>query len=168
MLSVKYFVMQNNLQEIWKGTQTPPHGNFTPFGKANFQVLWSTSSPPPSIWHNVFAHSKYPKVNLEKYIYEMHQAALVIRVICLSGNLSAMRRCKRHGFDPWVGKIPWHREWQPTPVRLPGKSQGQRSLAGHIQSTGVRVGHDLATKPPPHEKQSCHLFQVLMKIRNGG
>ena len=28
------------------------------------------------------------------------------------------------GFDPWVGKIPWRREWQPTSVFLPGKSYG--------------------------------------------
>ena len=40
------------------------------------------------------------------------------------------RRHKRHGFDPWVSKIPWRRAWQPTPVFLPGKSHGQRSLAG--------------------------------------
>ena len=31
----------------------------------------------------------------------------------------------------WVRKIPWRREWQPTPVFLPGKSQGPRSLAGY-------------------------------------
>ena len=37
---------------------------------------------------------------------------------------------RRPGFDPWVRKIPWKREWQPTPVFLPGKSQGQRSLVG--------------------------------------
>ena len=37
----------------------------------------------------------------------------------------------RHGFDPWVGKMPWRRKWQPTPVILPGKSQEQRSLAGY-------------------------------------
>ena len=36
---------------------------------------------------------------------------------------------KRHGFDSWVGKIPWRREWQPT-VFLPGEFQGQRSLVG--------------------------------------
>ena len=35
----------------------------------------------------------------------------------------------RPGFDPWVGKIPWRRAWQPTPVLLPGESHGQRSLA---------------------------------------
>ena len=36
-----------------------------------------------------------------------------------------------HGFSPWVGKIPWRRKWQPTPVFLPGESHGQRSLVGH-------------------------------------
>ena len=36
------------------------------------------------------------------------------------------RSHKRHGFDPWVGKIPWRRAWQPTPVFLPGESHGQR------------------------------------------
>ena len=34
-------------------------------------------------------------------------------------------RCR---FDPWVGKIPWRRKWQPTPVFLPGESHGQRSV----------------------------------------
>ena len=38
------------------------------------------------------------------------------------------RSCKRRGFDPWVGKIPWRREWQPSPVFLPGESHGQRGL----------------------------------------
>ena len=37
----------------------------------------------------------------------------------------------RHRFDPWVGKIPWSRKWQPTLVFLPGKFHGQRSLAGY-------------------------------------
>ena len=35
------------------------------------------------------------------------------------------------GFNPWVGKIPWRRKWQPAPVFLPGKSHGQRSLVGY-------------------------------------
>ena len=37
----------------------------------------------------------------------------------------------RHGFSPWVGKIPWRRAWQPTPGFLPGESLGQRSLEGY-------------------------------------
>ena len=35
------------------------------------------------------------------------------------------------GFDPWAGKIPWRRAWQPTPVFLPGESHGERSLVGY-------------------------------------
>ena len=33
--------------------------------------------------------------------------------------------------NSWVGKVPWRRKWQPTPVFLPGKSRGQRSLVGY-------------------------------------
>ena len=43
------------------------------------------------------------------------------------------RRHKRWGCDPWVGRIPWSRKWWPTPVFLPGKPQGWRSLAGFCQ-----------------------------------
>ena len=52
---------------------------------------------------------------------------------CLHGKESACqcRRYKRHSFDPWVRKIPWRRKWQSTPVFLPGKSYGQRSLVGY-------------------------------------
>ena len=38
---------------------------------------------------------------------------------------------RRPGCDPWVGKSPWRRKWHPTPVFLPGKSHGQRGLAGY-------------------------------------
>ena len=40
-------------------------------------------------------------------------------------------QCRRPGFDLWVRKIHSRREWQPTPVFLPGKSQGQRNLVSH-------------------------------------
>ena len=41
------------------------------------------------------------------------------------------RRLRRCGLDPWSGKIPWSKKWQPTPIFLPGKFHGQRSLEGH-------------------------------------
>ena len=48
---------------------------------------------------------------------------------------------KRPGFDPWVGKIPWKRAWQPTPVFLPGIPWTEER--GGLQSTGsLIVGHD--------------------------
>ena len=37
----------------------------------------------------------------------------------------------RRALDPWVGKIPWKRKWQPAPVFLLGESHGQRSLEGY-------------------------------------
>ena len=46
-------------------------------------------------------------------------------------NVCQFRRCKRQGFDPWVGKSPWSKKWQPTSVFLPRKFHGQRSLAVH-------------------------------------
>ena len=51
------------------------------------------------------------------------------------------RRCKRCGFDSWVRKIPWKREWLPTPVFLPKESHGPRSLVSY-NPQGRRVGHD--------------------------
>ena len=46
----------------------------------------------------------------------------------LGKSLPAMQETR---FDPWVGKISWRRKWQPTPIFLPGKSHGRRSLVGY-------------------------------------
>ena len=48
----------------------------------------------------------------------------------LNGKESACQR-RRYGFDPWVGKIPWRRKWQHSPVFLPRKYHWQKSLAGY-------------------------------------
>ena len=63
------------------------------------------------------------------------------------------RRCKRLGFDPWVGKIPWRRAWHPTPVFSTGESCGQRSLAGysswgHKESDTTEVTYQACRDPP--------------------
>ena len=47
----------------------------------------------------------------------------------LPANAEDAKRC---GFNPCVGKMPWSRAKQSTPVFLPGESQGQRILAGSI------------------------------------
>ena len=49
---------------------------------------------------------------------------------------------KTPGFDPWVGKIPWRKAWQPTPVFLSGESPWTEE-PGRLQPMGLeRVGHD--------------------------
>ena len=50
------------------------------------------------------------------------------------------------GFGPWVGKIPRRRKWQPTPVFLPGRLHGQRSLVGYSLLGLQRVRQDLVIK----------------------
>ena len=54
------------------------------------------------------------------YNFKASQVVLVIK--------NLLERC---WFHLWVGKIPWRRAWQPTPVFLPGEPLGQRSLAGY-------------------------------------
>ena len=60
-----------------------------------------------------------------------------------SGKESACQS-KWHGFDHWSKKIPWRKTGQPAPVFLPGKSCGQRSLAGYSPWGRKRVGHNWA------------------------
>ena len=62
-------------------------------------------------------------------------------------HLPAMQETGRSRFDPQVEKVPWRRKRQTTPVFLPGKSQGQRSLVGYSPRGHKRVGHDWAAKP---------------------
>ena len=63
---------------------------------------------------------------------------------------------RRHGFNSWVGKIPWRRKWQPTPVFLPEKSHGlgilvSYNLKGHKESdTAERL--NMQAK---HRKTAC-------------
>ena len=64
---------------------------------------------------------------------------------------SQRRRYKRYGFDPWVGKIPWRRVWQPTPVFLSGQSPWTEEPGG-LQSTGShRAGHDWSNLAHMHK-----------------
>ena len=71
------------------------------------------------------------------------------------------RRCKRLGCDPWVGKIPWRRAWQPTPVLLPGESHRQRSLAGC--SAGAAESQTRLSDQAPralHSRTSSFTFHI--------
>ena len=68
--------------------------------------------------------------------------------------------------DPWVGKIPQRREWQTTPVFLPGKSPGQRSLEGYSPWGYKKTGHDLVTKTTTniHKKDTDYQVTSLINL----
>ena len=55
-------------------------------------------------------------------------------------------KCRRRGFVPWVGKIPWRRKCKPSPVFLPGEFHEQRRLTGYNLWGYKRVGDGLMTK----------------------
>ena len=64
------------------------------------------------------------------------------------GGKESTCQCKRPRYDLSVGKIPWRRKQQSTPVFLPGKSHRQGSLGGYSPWGHKRVGYNLATKQP--------------------
>ena len=72
-------------------------------------------------------------------------------------------QCRRPGFDPWDGKIPWWREWQPAPVFLPGKFCGQRCLVGY-SPWGCSIGHNWATNTQYSIVYMCHIFFIYSSL----
>ena len=63
-------------------------------------------------------------------------------------------QCRRLGFDPWVGKMPWRRAWQPTPVFLPGESPWARSLAGCSPQDGKQLDMTEWLSTAQHSKRT--------------
>ena len=90
------------------------------------------------VGRNLYSPQFSPSLAAGPLLWRCTSSILMQETLVLSSRLSRwlsskestcqFRRC---GFDPRVGKIPWRRKWQPTPVFLPGKSHGQRSLAGY-------------------------------------
>ena len=64
-------------------------------------------------------------------------------------------------FDPWVGKISWRRPWQPTPVFLPGKSHGQRSLVGYSQQSHKKLDNWIQLKQLSTHTYLCYCLKEV-------
>ena len=86
----------------------------------------------------------------KKWLFLIYKAVRHTRLLRWRSGKESACQCRRHErqeFDPWVGKIPWRRKWKPTPVFLPRKFHGQRSLASCYSPWGrKRIGHDWATQ----------------------
>ena len=61
----------------------------------------------------------------------------------INGKESACQ-CRRHGFDPWIGKISWRRKWQAAVVFLPRKSHRQKSLVGYMVTKELNMTQQLS------------------------
>ena len=82
----------------------------------------------PAMVSRIHDSDIFAKQILRHVLGEFLLAAGTSQVALVVKNPSANERC---WFNSWVGKIPWRRPWQPTPVFLPGESHGQRSLVGY-------------------------------------
>ena len=140
--------------------------NSVPFcAKGNiFHFLWFLKDY--FYWENLFMKDGFSfkaelqyKTTSDRYKARKKGASLVAQTV---ENLPAMQ-------ETWVqssvGKIPWRREWQPTPTFLPGTSQGQRSLVGYslwdlkksdttggLNNTGTRLTLFMSQLPPCRTK----------------
>ena len=70
---------------------------------------------------------------------------------------------KRHSFDPWVGKIPWRRKWQPTPIFLPGRIPWTEEPGGLQSMELQRVRHDWSNLAHTH-RTFLFMSQESVKI----
>ena len=77
-------------------------------------------------------------------------------------HLSAMQET----WVQWVGKIPWRRKWQPTPVLLPGKSHGQRSLVGYTVCGVTKENTKTKNMTKQLWKRSKENRQLMLKRGN--
>ena len=80
-----------------------------------------------------------------------------------AGGKEATCQCRRHKkcrFDPLVGKIPWRRKWQPTPVFLPGEPQGQTSLEATVQ----RVAKSRTRLKRLKTAQHTYIYMPISKL----
>ena len=62
----------------------------------------------------------------QRHLFRLFSVSLGFPSTLMVKHLPAMQETQ---VQSWVKKIPWRREWQPTPVFLPGEFHGQRSLA---------------------------------------
>ena len=95
---------------------------------------------------NCVAHPKKASVDLTDTTWREEMAPVNLGLPWWLSGKEPTCQCRRCGFHSQVGKIPWRRKWQPTPVFLPGKSHGQRSLGDHSLWSRKRVRHNLGTE----------------------
>ena len=131
----------HHLRHHWTGAVPRTHAQ-----NVLFPGIWSASPPiprqgmPPPLApkpHPVLkeTHSNTrdssPRFRLCHQINKPYPIYSGFPVVLVVKNPPANAGHIRDGFSPWVGKIPWRRKWQFTPIFLPGEPHGQRGLAGY-------------------------------------
>ena len=103
--------------------------------------------------------------------WNMHNNMIMISEgIRWHGGKESARQCQRHkqrSFSLWVGKMPWRKKWQPTPVFLLGKSHGHRSLVGYSPWGHKELDMTDPLTAHPHSPNSKTRFHSQMQQKEG-
>ena len=98
-----------------------------------------------SNWWNYHSYSQSFIVDLRIWLLEIFKLILMSGLLRWCSGKESTCQCKRlrrFRFDLWVGKIPWRRAWQPTPVFLPGESLWTVEPGGLQSTESQRVKHN--------------------------
>ena len=146
-------VLYSICQQIWKTQQWPQDWKRSVF----IPIPKKGSVKECSNYHTIALIS-----HTSKTMFKILQARLQLYVNCELPDVQAGFRKGRgtrdqHWFHPWIGRIPWRRVWQPTPVFLPGEPHGQRSLMGYSP-----WGH----KESDTTEATKHAHDITLHFRN--
>ena len=112
---------------------------FTKSNEMKFSYVHNTCSRTYVLNHELWSWTGSDPgcVTLRSYLtllslsYSICKMNLTLTTSLVAQMVKNLWKCRRPGFSPWVGKILWRREWQPTSVFSHGEFQGQRSLVGY-------------------------------------
>ena len=124
-------------QEYWSGLPCPLPGDLPNPG------IKPTSLTSSALTGRFFTTSA---------TWEAPDIRLVLFKILVAQMVKNLPACGRPEVHPWVGKIPWRREWQPTLVFLPGESPWTEEPGGLQAMGSYRVRHDWATNTHNYHK----------------
>ena len=137
-------------QEYWSGLPFALQGIFSTQGSnpgllhcRQIFTIWATKETPQRLHRFIFSYSLLYHYSILLNMSQAVKSKVLQRKWWLRWQRIYLQ-CVRPGFHPWVRKIPWIREWLPTPVYLPGESMTEEP--DRLQSMGLQtVGHDWVT-----------------------
>ena len=122
-----------------------------------FATPWTVACQAPLSMGFLLLEGRCPLQPLRSCEFE---EPLDVDFPCSSASKESRLQCRRPGFYPRVGKIPWKRKWQRTPIFLPRKSHGQRSLAGYSPQSCKELDTTVAT-----EYTCTHICTINITVR---
>ena len=145
--------------EKWKWSRSVMSDLATPWAAA-FQAPPSMGFSRHECWSGAPLYSPWMLINVSLSLPSLE--TYTIGGASGKGSAYQCRRWKRQGFSPWIRKIPWRRKWHPTPVFLPGKFHGHRSLASCSPWSFERLRHGWA---PQHTHSISSYLRKILTIR---